>query len=98
MKKVSGCGKNAKFQVVLCLHRFFYCLCGSCVRPCRLTYGFGILFTKFILMAYYTDLISEFVKRYFVTARIVELWATEEIGRNGRPIDDHGILWNIRAR
>ncbi|GIS95379.1 MAG: hypothetical protein CM1200mP22_26160 [Dehalococcoidia bacterium] len=46
----------------------------------------------------YTGLISEFVKRYCVTASIVELWATEEIGRNGRPIDDHGILWNIRTR
>ena len=46
-------------------------------------------------MACYTGLISEFVKRYCVTASIVELWATEEIGRNGRPIDGHGILWNI---
>ena len=49
-------------------------------------------------MAYYTGLISEFAKRYCVTASIVELWATEEIGRNGRPIDGHGILWNIRTR
>ena len=49
-------------------------------------------------MACYTGLISEFVKRYCVTASIVELWATEEIGGNGRPIDDHGILWNIRTR
>jgi len=97
MKKVSGCGENAKFQVLLCLHRFFYRLCGSYVRQWRLTYGFGILF-KFILMSYYIGLISESVDKYFVTARIVELWATEEIGRNGMPLDDHGILWNIRAR